>query len=115
MSSRGHLYASTARRALVHESDFRNRIDHAFWRFTQALGIEAIHIDSDGLVSINQGIARDAHMIRSAWPLPDNDDFSPQRDVFCARILLARCESPLLRKVSPGHLATAVRDALQRI
>jgi hypothetical protein len=94
------------------ETEFRNRIDLALWALTQGLGIDVVFIDPDGCIGIDQGAARDMHMIRSAWPLPETGDVSPRQDVFCARTLLARCESQALRDVPPGRLANAIRDAV---
>jgi hypothetical protein len=94
------------------ENEFRNRIDLALWALTQGLGIEVVSIDSDGRIAIDQDAARDIHMIRSAWPLPEMGDTSPRQDVYCARTLLSRCESQALREVPPGRLANAIRDAV---
>lgn len=94
------------------ETEFRNRIDFALWSLTQVLGIDVVTIDGDGCIGIDQDAARDIHMIRSAWPLPEIGDASPRQDVYCARTLLARCESPALRDVPPGRLANAIRDAV---
>ncbi|MGV3615371.1 MAG: hypothetical protein ACO1SV_08560 [Fimbriimonas sp.] len=97
----------------MHESDFRNRIDFALWSLMRGLGIDVVYVDSAGGVGIDPSLARDVHMIRSMWPAPD-EKASPDRDVFCARTLLARCESKTLRDIPPGHLANAIRNALER-
>ncbi len=94
------------------EIEFRNRIDLALWGLTQTLGIDVVTIDPEGRIGIDQDAARDIHMIRSAWPLPEIGDASPRQDVYCARTLLARCESQALRDVPPGRLANAIRDAV---
>ncbi len=96
----------------MHESDFRNRLDGALWHLTKGIGIEVVFLDSVGRLQIDQTAARDVHMIRSSWPEP-NAGQSPREDVYCARTLLAKCESRELRELPPGRLARSIRDALE--
>lgn len=98
----------------MHESDFRDRIDLALWTLARGIGIDVVLVDAEGLIDFDQKATRDMHMIRTSWPLPEKGDASPRQDVFCARTLLARCETLAFREVPPGRLANAVRDALTR-
>ena len=97
----------------MHERDFRDRIDLALWKLTQLLGIDVVTMDDGGVIAINPGTARDVHMIRTSWPMPSQGR-APVEDVYCARTLLARCETSAMRGVPARRLARAIQDTMER-